>query len=609
VIVEQRESLCASVQRGVSRSASYLYARTDDSNAVCAAVHYPARVYRGFRAKVTLGPPGTGKTTKAVETVLDLLQRGIPALQIGFVTFTRAAQREVVARLHDHAGLLPDALPWFRTIHSAAFRVLRLARGVLMDDGQWRQFGERVGYRFTPTRAFDLDEGPPVMPARTAADELRFFHFWARNQMLAVPEAISRTPLTHLRPRDIDVFNRHLRDYKADEHLLDFCDILERALRGAARPPVDVAFIDEAQDLAPLQIALVEKWFGPCSDVHVFGDDDQTIYGFNGANPEWLRSLATAHSCDVLAQSHRVPRAAHEIAGRIIRRNHARVPKDYRPMAIEGAVLHLSTAKALALIDGRERTFVLARNRMFLRPFAQRLIDNRLPFFVEGGGVECPMAQAGAVAAVNVVAAVRNSTGDDPVDVADLASLLGMMASRGNPLLPDGIKSAVVELNGCVRPSELGLAALWARLRSDQHLDALTKIPPAHRAYFAALLQRFGQLPDPQIILTSIHGAKGLGAPLVILIPDMTKETHHRATAGTRAEVEAENRVFYVAVTRTERTLVLVDPTTRRHYKFPRVHTRSRGGAMTPTYPRGAAPPIHDIASVLAMQAGRRTSS
>jgi DNA helicase II / ATP-dependent DNA helicase PcrA len=572
VIVEKHATACAPVQSDVSRSEVPLYARTDGGDPVCASMHSPSRVFKKIRAKVTLGPPGTGKTTRAIEVVLDLIRRGVPAAAIAFVTFTRAAWREVLARLHRDARVEAEALHWFRTIHSTAFRLQRLARGVIMDDADWKRFGDQCGYEFTSTRALDLGDGPAVMPESTRGDELRFFHFWARNQILTTSEAIARTRLNHLRPRDIDAFTRHFRLFKQEKQLLDFCDILERAREADARPPIDVALIDEAQDLSPLQISLVEKWFEPCTEIHVFGDDDQTIYGFNGATPEWLRHLATTCPCEILKHSHRVPRIAHHLANLIICRNRARVPKEYLPRGVEGQVVHLPTAKALALIDGSVKTVVLARNRMFLRPFAEGLIRRRLPFIVEGGGADCPMARPGPVAAVKAVAAIRRAaTGDAPIAIADLCAILELMNSRGNPLLPQGVKARAEAMTGAVRPSDLGLSELWERIRSDQHLETLTKLKPAHRAYFAALLGAHGEVPEARIFLTSIHGAKGRGAPLVVVIPDMTRETHRRYAAGTRAEAEAENRVFYVAVTRTEQRLVLVDPKTDRHYRFPRI--------------------------------------
>jgi ATP-dependent exoDNAse (exonuclease V) beta subunit len=50
----------------------------------------------------------------------------------------------------------------------------------------------------------------------------------------------------------------------------------------------------------------------------------------------------------------------------------------------------------------------------------------------------------------------------------------------------------------------------------------------------------------------------------------MTRATHEEYLRGGQAGFEAENRVLYVAVTRTQDKLVLVQPGGRRHYDLPR---------------------------------------
>jgi superfamily I DNA/RNA helicase len=69
-------------------------------------------------------------------------------------------------------------------------------------------------------------------------------------------------------------------------------------------------------------------------------------------------------------------------------------------------------------------------------------------------------------------------------------------------------------------------------------------------------------------VLTSVHGAKGREADLVVLLPDLTRSTA-RGLQRTAAGREAENRVFYVAATRAREDLVIVAPRGRRHYVFP----------------------------------------
>jgi superfamily I DNA/RNA helicase len=80
-------------------------------------------------------------------------------------------------------------------------------------------------------------------------------------------------------------------------------------------------------------------------------------------------------------------------------------------------------------------------------------------------------------------------------------------------------------------------------------------------------------LPEPTTVVTTIHAAKGRERDLVVVLPDMTRTTYASYQRRGAEEGESENRVFYVAVTRTKDTLVLVQPRSRRHFDFPSIRT------------------------------------
>ena len=75
------------------------------------------------------GPPGSGKTTYLLNLVEQELSSGTPANQIGYFAFTRKAATEA----KDRAMLKFPTLnaqtdfPWFRTLHSLAFRALNVS--------------------------------------------------------------------------------------------------------------------------------------------------------------------------------------------------------------------------------------------------------------------------------------------------------------------------------------------------------------------------------------------------------------------------------------------------------------------------------------------------
>ena len=75
-----------------------------------------------------------------------------------------------------------------------------------------------------------------------------------------------------------------------DQQIIRAIDILlcDPSARAAARRTCGILLVDEFQDLTPALLLLVRLLAGPRSDVFGVGDDDQTIYGYSGASPEWL---------------------------------------------------------------------------------------------------------------------------------------------------------------------------------------------------------------------------------------------------------------------------------------------------------------------------------
>ena len=89
-----------------------------------------------------LGGPGCGKTTHLLDMVNEEIQLGILPYKIAFVAFTNAAANEAKTRAQDRFSLSEDDFPWFRTIHSMAFRRLGLQPDCVMDHQDWKFISE-----------------------------------------------------------------------------------------------------------------------------------------------------------------------------------------------------------------------------------------------------------------------------------------------------------------------------------------------------------------------------------------------------------------------------------------------------------------------------------
>jgi DNA helicase II / ATP-dependent DNA helicase PcrA len=518
--------------------------------------------------EVLVGPPGTGKTTTLLHRLQAELER-TPSDKIAFTSFTRAAREEVISRVGARFSLGPDDFPWLRTVHGTAYRLLG-EPGRVLDGYHWKEFASAYGYNLTPLGRFSIEEGARATPRQTQDDVLRATYEWGRNRGLDIEHTLSRAP-ARVNSDSLRRFVQRYGDFKRDKKLMDFNDLIERALERGEMPPVDVAFVDEAQDLSPLQIRAVQTWFARCRVVHIAGDDDQAIYGFQGADPGWLLQLAQRYPAQVLMQSHRVPAKVHELAQRIIRRNTRRIQKVYNPRAVEGSVDWRPFDAAVQEIDGSVETLVLVRNRCFLKNVEDDLLSRGVLYLAEGGGAMNPLDPQifGAARAAQAVAAGAGVNADD------LRSMLALVPSNGFGLLPRGMKTAAEKLKGSIAPDVVAKMLRGGTLLSvaaaEGPLAVLKKLEPAARRYLERVQKRHGSFVSPKVHLTTIHGAKGREADLVVVIPDMTKATYRESLDQRHGGDAAEHRVAYVAATRAKERLVIASPRTQLSYVFPRV--------------------------------------
>ena len=125
--------------------------------------------------------------------------------------------------------------------------------------------------------------------------------------------------------------------------------------------------VDEFQDLTPAHHLLVRLLAGPEGCVFGVGDDDQTIYGFNGADPQWLIDFAQhfPHAGDhPLEVNYRCPADVVAAAAMLLQHNTRRVPKTIRAastttgMVVEGGDDPVAATVGIIAVstDGRIRS-------------------------------------------------------------------------------------------------------------------------------------------------------------------------------------------------------------------------------------------------------------
>ena len=523
--------------------------------------------------RVLLGPPGTGKTTTLLNRIEGLIESGVAPSYIAFVSFTKAACNEARERACDRFCLEDEDLPFFRTIHSLAFKLCGgRSLGEVMKDKHWKEFGEACRYSFSSEGQADT---PFFSSFVTDGDQLRQIYDLSRLCMCSVERAMLRVGARELRvtAEHVRAYGERLQNFKREHNYVDFTDMLERALRSPSKPSVDRAFVDEAQDLCPLQHALVRHWFiqsMTCTETTLAGDDDQAIFTWAGADPDSLIRAAREHSTEVLDRSWRVPAGAHALAMRIVGQNKNRIEKTYRPRDDKGIIAVVrNVEEGLSNLQGP--TLALVRNIAFAESMAEAALDQGRIFSSEVGK-KAPLDLAGVKGAYLALAGLRANGTAAPGHFADL---LDQVPSRveGHQLLPHGVK-VKVEANEHVvtierARVEFGLANwLDPILESERPCAmALLRQPELYRRYLDKVMARHGLKlpPTPPLTITTQHRSKGRESDTVLVCPDMAKASYREYEAGDR---ESEHRVAYVAATRTKRELRLIVPASPRAYPF-----------------------------------------
>ena len=513
------------------------------------------------------GPPGTGKTSYLLSRVQEALNSGqFQPEDIAFVAFTKAAANEAIAR----SRLIADAeFPWFRTIHSACFRLLGLHKGQVMDGKDWRAFGAQGGYDFSDEHHFIEELEIRESMLKTLGDSLRHFDQWRRNRMLGVDQGYKCFPRPRSVPWDLSLcrlFRSRLADYKAATSKVDFTDMIEMVLREELSPAPRMLVVDEGQDLSKLMWLVIDLWMQRTERVIYAGDEDQCLYQWLSAEPK----VFLDRPCDeelVLGQSYRVPRAVHAFSQALIQRNKVRHPKIYRPTSDPGYLLRGCELTDLPIQEMAEvgTVFMLARNIRFLDSYTEVLKRLAIPY----ENLRGPSPFKGRAAKAYWVAH-RLSKGHD-VSIAELNEMIHIVSSK--PWLHWGYKTELAGLAASSPGAKITLSMISGftpatvdLFRHGRFEEAL-QLPKETVAYLSNVIKKWGPetlLKKPKTLVGSVHSVKGAEADNVILSPDMARASFRELLT----DPEGERRVFYVGATRARRGLWLLNPSQPEHYTW-----------------------------------------
>lgn len=484
---------------------------------------------------------GSGKTTVLARRIAYRIANGAAdPRHVLALTFTRQAAQELRGRLRD-LGLRDDVQAG--TFHAVALGLMRQ---------RWVDTGRPAPQVVSDRRRLVAD----VLGRRAGTEvaDIAAEIDWARARLIT-PDGYEAQARLHRRrgrvPTDqVAATYADLEVWKRRRGVVDLDDLLGEVLGAVQRDPQFGAalrwrfrhlFVDEAQDLNPLQAAVLAVLRGTNDDLTLVGDPNQAIFGFNGADPDLLREVERRFPGVEVVRLDTNYRCTPEIvaAGASVLPGDGDGLRSGRP---EGATVTVqrwpdADREAEAVAEQVRRwgdrwrgIAVLARTNAQLPPIARALEARGIPV----GGARTDLRSALADATAQRDASRLRAWSRDVLHPADEDAV---------PHLRDEARATVAH-------------AVAEFLDDDPTGDG--------RAFgdWVRANRPFDVQPSNAVELLTFHAAKGREWSRVVVAGVESGLVPHRSAA-TSAARDEEARLLYVAMTRGADEVVLTSAATR----------------------------------------------
>ncbi|KQN99090.1 ATP-dependent helicase [Paenibacillus sp. Leaf72] len=352
---------------------------------------------------LTLAGAGSGKTSVLVcRTAYLLSVRSVMASQLLLMTFSKKAAEEMKSRIATLPGISVGAAAAVeaRTFHSFCLQLLRrrgMRQAILGDSGRKQIFFKRL------LRERNLHETyqPETLITLFSAYKL---------EMLELHELPAKTE----EDKQLKILFECYEQWKSEQQLIDYDDMLLAAYRllttdqnllEMLQRRFRYVMIDEFQDTNKVQYELIKLLVSQHGNLMVVGDDDQTIYSFNGARNDYILNFEQQFPTSknvVLDINYRSGAAIVGLGNAIISSNKQRRPKSLkvaktqslsptfaRPGNTDDEAQLIVNKITEAQSQGKrsyEDFAILFRTASSSRAIFDQLVIRQIPFIDYGGG-------------------------------------------------------------------------------------------------------------------------------------------------------------------------------------------------------------------------------
>lgn len=586
---------------------------------------------------MVLAGPGSGKTRVISQRIVSMvLDHAIPPTRILAISFTKASSVEMKKRTLGYGQDKRLKKVSFGTFHSSFFRILRRYAGVGLDDllvdiDRFKLVKSILKY-LKVTNYNDDDVADLLNEISLVKNELLDYRDY---------ESLSF---------DQDTFQKAYRIYEDEKKKygkIDFDDMLiraydllraEPAILNIVRQVFRYILIDEFQDINKVQFELIRLVAGQEQNVFVVGDEDQSIYGFRGARPDFMLEFdeyfpGAKHI--YLDINYRSCENIVDLSASLIKKNKLRHDKMIRAFSKESArisyIYPRDTDDEARLVAGqifdrigsqKEASYgdfaVIYRTNRQARAFVDAFMNKRIPFILK----DAPKTVYDHWVSLDLIAYLRiamdiGSSGDwvrvinKPFRYISKKSLAKAERSVDffDALLNDedikdfqkkNLEDLYEDLNYVRGLSpQYGISYIRTtldydryileycherKIRAQQIVEILDELESAASNY-KTILDFFKHIDqvreevkkssdkttgsslatraDEGVVLTTMHSSKGLEFESVYIVGVNEGVIPYQVADEARVDIEEERRLFYVAITRSKKELVISSPLKR----------------------------------------------
>ena len=568
---------------------------------------------------MVLAGPGSGKTltiTKRIEYLIG--KHHVSPEEILVITFTKAASIEMKERFVRLCGQKAGPVT-FGTFHGIYYGILKWAyrmnaSNILSEEQKYQLLKQVIG-----RMEIDIDDEKDFLQGIAGEigniknNQIPLAEYESLNCSEEVfREIFEQYEKERKRLKKIDFDDMLVLVYELFKKRPDILSMWQRKFR--------YILIDEFQDINQVQYDVIRMLAAPENNLFIVGDDDQSIYRFRGARPDIMLGFKKDYPDTkeiLLDVNYRSTKAIVNGAARVIRHNVNRYPKQIITTNEQGETVHIQEVRhpieeskyvVSQIQEAKKRGIpsseiaVLFRTNVEARALAETFMEYNMPFRMKE---RMPNLYEHFIAQ-DLTTYLKMALGD-----RSRKSFLAIMNRPNRYIGRDSVEGTTISFEslrkfycdkdwmlyridqlevdfrilknmapyGAIQYIRKHIGydeflkeyAAFRKINMEDLKEVLREIEERAKAFrtieewfthieeYSEELKRQSQQKetDPEAItFMTMHGSKGLEFDLVFIIGANETITPYKK-AETKEEVEEERRMFYVAMTRARKKLII----------------------------------------------------